>query len=289
MGIFSPLMTFFRTVEIRMQPWFRDHCFADSPVLPAVESLLVLAGAARDVHPGLDVREMADARFTRFLEIPANEQHVEATVELQEQECGIIRASLYTKRRIGRFFRQVEHAVVCFGGRGRIACERSYKNEQPFAVSGKRIYKELIPFGPSYRNVVDTEIVPETACARLHTPELPLMKNVADLGSPFLLDSGFHVACVWGQRFAGFVPFPVGFKSRRIFSPSLPGREYRAVLDVVVGQGSELEFDMDFVDEAGGPVEQVRGVRMRDVSGGRMNVPDWVRKTHNYKEPINKP
>jgi len=269
-------MTFCRTVKIKIQPWFRDHCFGGRPVLPAVESLLLLAEAARKRYPELDVCKMAGARFARFLEIPDNGQHIEAALELQEQENGIVRAGLYTKRRIGRFFRQVEHAAVCFGGEVRVACGRSYAVEQPFIVSGERMYKELIPFGPSYRNVIDAEIVSANGCARLHTPGFPLGKAVADLGSPFLLDSAFHVACVWGQRFAGFVPFPVGFKYRSILSPALPGREYRAVLEVVVGRGNELEFDIDLVDAAGEPVEQVRGIRMRDVSGGRMKAPDWV-------------
>ena len=277
MGILSPLMTTTcRNVQIKVQPWFRDHSFEGRPVLPAVESLLVLAGAARELRPELDIREMADARFARFLEIPANEQHIEAVVELQEEEGGIVRAGLYTKRQTGRFFRQVEHAAVCFGGKGRVACGRSYANEQPFVVSGKRIYEHLVPFGPAYRNVTEAELVSGGACAKLHTPELPQMEEVADLGSPFLLDSAFHVACVWGQRYAGFVPFPVGFKYRRIVSPSLPGREYRAVVEAVVGRGSELEFDIDLVDAAGEPVEQVRGLRMRDVSGGQIKVPDWV-------------
>ncbi len=279
MGIFSPSMTATcRNVQIKVQPWFRDHSFGDCPVLPAVESLLVLAGAARELRPELDVREMADARFARFLEIPANEQHIEAVVELQEEEGGIVRAGLYTKRQTGRFFRQVEHVAVCFGGKGWEACERPYSNEQPFVVSGERIYEHLVPVGPAYRNVTVTKIVSSGACAKLHTPELSLMEEVADLGSPFLLDSAFHVACVWGQRFAGFVPFPVGFKYRRIVSPSLPGREYRAVVEVVVSQGSELEFDIDIVDAAGEEVEQVRGLRMRDVSGGQMKAPDWVQK-----------
>lgn len=277
MGIFSPLMTSTCcNVQIKVQPWFRDHSFGGRPVLPGVESLLVLAGAARELRPELDVREMAEVRFARFLEIPANKQHIEAVVELQEEEGGNVRAGLYTKRQTGRFFRQVEHAAVCFGGKGWEVCERSYANEQPFVVSGERIYEHLVPFGPAYRNVIEAEIVSGGAWAKLHTPELPLMQEVADLGSPFLLDSAFHVACVWGQRFAGFVPFPVGCKYRSIVSPSLPGREYRAVVEVLVGRGSELEFDIDLVDAAGKPVEQVRGLRMRDVSGGRMKAPDWV-------------
>ena len=283
MGILSPLMNTIRyDVQIKIQPWFRDHSFDGRPVLPAVESLLVLAGVARELRSDLNVREIADAGFPRFLEIPARGDQVEAVVELQEQENGTIRAGLCTRSRTGRFSRLVEHAAVCFGVKGRICrgevCGKFSSYEQPFVVSGKRIYEELVPFDRAYRNTIEADIFSRGATAKIYTPEYSPESGVADLGSPFLLDSAFHVACAWGQRFAGFVPFPVGFKYRRIATSSQPGRNYRAEVEVIVGQGKELEFDIDLVDAAGGLVEQVRGVRMRDVSGGRIKPPDWIQK-----------
>ena len=284
MGILSPLMNTTRCdVQIKVQPWFRDHSFDGRPVLPAVESLLVLAGVARELRSDLNVREMADAGFPRFLEIPARGDQVEAVVELKEEENGTIRAGLCTRIQTSQFSRLVEHATVCFGGKdSRICkgevCRKFSSHEQPFVVPGKRIYEELVPFGRAYRNTIEADIFSRGAAAKLYTPEYSPEPGVADLGSPFLLDSAFHVACVWGQRFAGFVPFPVGFKYRRIATSSQPGRNYRAEVDVVVGQGKELEFDIDIVDADGGLVEQVRGVRMRDVSGGGINPPDWIQK-----------
>lgn len=271
-------------VQIKVQPWFRDHSFDGRPVLPAVESLLVLAGVAREHRSDLNVREMTDAGFPRFLEIPGRGDQIEAVVELKEEENGIIRAGLCTRIQTGQFSRLVEHAAVCFGVKGRRMCRKEdgcgklFSHEQPFVVSGKRIYEELVPFGRAYRNTIEADIFSRGASAKLYTPEYSPESGVADLGSPFLLDSAFHVACVWGQRFAGFVPFPVGFKYRRITTSSQPGRNYRAEVDVVVGQGKELEFDIELVDAAGGLVEQVRGLRMRDVSGGRIKPPDWIQK-----------
>ena len=270
-----------RTVQIRVQPWFRDHCFDGKPVLAAVESLLLLAREARTAYPGLNIQAMEDGRFPRFLAIPAAVESLEVRVELEQIADGTVRAGLFSRQQTGRFARLLEHASVVFGRAGNLeGAEQGVKLpavQQPFTISGRRLYAELVPFGPAYRNLIEVDLFPLNATARLQTPQLAQQPAQDALGSPFLLDSALHAACAWGQRFAGFVPFPVGFKSRRVLAPAQPGGQYRAEAAVVVGRGRELEFDLDLVDSAGRPVEQLQGVRMRDVGGGRIKVPDWVR------------
>jgi len=281
MGVLSLLMDRIRNeVQLGIQPWFKDHCFAGRPVFPAVESLLFLAEEARRQFPLLTLQAMHNAQFPRFLEIPGETNQIEVIVELEETENSFVRAGLFSRLQTGKFARLVEHGSVCFDAEENRKREEAKIDppveQQPFTLSGSRLYEELIPFGPAYRNLLKVDLFPSGAVAKIQTPVYPGQPVEQNLGSPFLLDSALHAACAWGQRFAGFVPFPVGFNSRLIVSPARPGREYLAVVTVVVGRGTELEFDIDLVDDKGEPVEYLRGVRMRDVSGGRMKVPDWM-------------
>ncbi len=282
MGVLSPLMDrISRKVQLEIQPWFRDHCFAGRPVFPAVESLLLLAEEARSRFPTLNIQAMEKGRFSRFLEIPSETDQLEVIVELEETKNSVVRAGLFSRMQTGTFVRLVEHGSVYFGaGKNREWEAIQIKlpvEQQSFTISGDRLYRELIPFGPAYRNLLEVDIFPSGVVAEIQTPAYCGREVEQDLGSPFLLDSALHAACAWGQRFAGCVPFPVGFISRHVVFPVQPDNQYRAVVKVVVGRGTELEFDIDLVDSRGEPVEYLRGVQMRDVSGGRLQVPDWVR------------
>ncbi len=284
MGFISALMDrISRAVQIQVQPWFRDHCFDGRPVLPAVESLLILAQEVRCCqYLGLNIQVMRDARFLRFLEVPAGTETLEVIVELEEIRDNAVRVGLFSRQQTGRFARSLEHASVVFGNDANWVWKdvdmELLAGQQPFTISGSRLYAELVPFGPAYRNVTAVDLFSSGAAALLQTPQFAAQPGQKELGSPFLLDSALHAACAWGQRFAGFVPFPVGFNTRRVVVPAQPNRQYRAQVVVVVSQGGELEFDIDLMDEAGELVEQLRGVRMRDVSSGRITVPDWVRR-----------
>lgn len=268
-----------RDTLIKIQPWFIDHSFDNRPVLPAVESLSILATAADKFCADINIRLMKDASFSRFLEIPADTENIEAIIKLDVEDDGTLRTSLCSRQQTGRFFRQVEHARVGFiqkGGETEKSIMGDFStNDQPCIVSGERVYKELVPFGQAYRNLTEVAVFSSGAIATLHTPDLPLTAP-QELGSPFLLDSGFHAACVWGQRFAGFVPFPVGFAFRHIFKPSQPNCAYQAEVTLVANLGNELVFDID-ITATTTLVEQVRGLRMRDVTGGRIQPPKWIR------------
>ena len=86
-----------------------------------------------------------------------------------------------------------------------------------------------------------------------------------------------HAACIWGQRFAGVVPFPVGFDGRRVHVPTRPGESYWAHVLPVKDAGGVLTLDLRLYDREGRLCEACAGLRMRDVSGGRLRPPDWVR------------
>ena len=97
------------------------------------------------------------------------------------------------------------------------------------------------------------------------------------LGSPFPLDGAFHAACVLGQRSADFVPFPVGFDRRIILRPKQPGSSYNTRVELLSRTRDELLFDLHIFDDTGQVYERVTGVRMRDVSGGKIKPPEWIR------------
>ena len=64
------------------------------------------------------------------------------------------------------------------------------------------------------------------AVAEITAPDVPDAGPEASLlGSPFAFDAAMHAACIWGQRFAGVVPFPVGFDGRRVHVPDPSGGE----------------------------------------------------------------
>jgi hypothetical protein len=137
------------------------------------------------------------------------------------------------------------------------------------------IYAELVPFGPGYHNICKPLMLShEGALAVIQAPEAGIA--FPPLGSPFVLDAAFHAACVWGQRFAGVVAFPVGIDRRFVLMPVAAGeRCVCRVIPVVVGRDL-LRFDLWLFTSSGQIREVALGVRMRDVSGGRLRPPRWI-------------
>ncbi len=70
-------------LTIPVKPWFRDHCFAGKIVLPAVETMLLLAAKAHELHPEVDIRVMENVRFAKFLEIPPAAATVAGLIECE--------------------------------------------------------------------------------------------------------------------------------------------------------------------------------------------------------------
>ncbi len=96
-------------------------------------------------------------------------------------------------------------------------------------------------------------------------------------GSPFPLDAALHVACAWCQRYGDTVALPVGFGSRRIVQPIVPGESCRARIAAKgLSEGAFL-FDILILGSDERLREELSGVRMRDVSQGRLRPPDWIR------------
>lgn len=269
------------TLEIR--PYLRDHCFEGKIVLPAVEAMITLACAVNSHFPQTGLRMLAQAKFPRMLTLgSADHQDAQVEVEFTGED---IRASLLTSVKInnGAMRRTLEHARVTFIQKKVLpGPSLSYRDARKLAgecihVPAASIYRELIPFGPSYQNIIgDLAVSPDGALADIAGGSGEACDRL--LGSPFVLDAVMHAACVWGQRFTNIVPFPVGIDQRIIHLPAKKGASYLARIAPVDVCRESLIFDAWIFDQNGIMHESISGLRMRDVTHGRMRPPGWLKE-----------
>ena len=278
-------------VVIDVRPWFADHCFDGKVVLPAVETMTLLAEEVATNHPEIDVRVMNNVRFARFLEIPEGSSTVAALIECSQHENGSIHAQLLSRRPGKTMTRLQEHGEILFFPTGEKQTPVFEFDREPLAapammIPAEQVYRELVPFGPGYHTLQgDLHLAGKVAWGRLQAPVAAISDRVGGLvGSPFPLDGAFHAACVLGQRLVDFVPFPVGFDRRIIINPTQPGGSYHTKVELLSQTRDELLFDLFLFDEQGQVYEQVTGLRMRDVSGGKIKPPEWMRTNEDVAE-----
>jgi hypothetical protein len=281
-------------LRFEIHPCHRDHRFEGRAVLPAVLALELLAEGARASFPEARLGRSVRAAFYRFLPLPEGDGAVEAIGELLRGQGGEILARLLTSGRAGSttIARLREHVEVVFPGAPRSGSEEEPRRPPASAPSlgeGARfardeIYDRMVPFGPAFQNLDEVWVTERGATARLRGAAV-------ERGGPLALDAALHAACVWGQRYAGLVTFPVGYDERFAVGPSQrggsctctvvprrPGEGAEGVLAARAAPGTTgqpgLDFDLWVLAPDGRAVEVVLGLRMEDVSRGRMRVPD---------------
>lgn len=269
--------------RLEVYPWFRDHCFNGRVILPAVEAIRLLAAAVQVQHSTVNVQVMEEAKFSKFLEIPPDQDAIEIQIEITRIADGRVQARLLTRKQLKAMTRLTEHCELLFGGCAEVGSgpEQLVIDMNPVArVSAERIYRELVPFGPTYRTLRgQVHLGQDWALGRLHTPDLPV--DFPPIGSPFALDGAMHAACVHGQLRVDFVPFPVGFAKRIIILPTMPGEEYVIKVNLRSLAADELVYDILILDQRERIRETLLGLRMRDVTGGRIKPPTWIRARSN--------
>jgi hypothetical protein len=260
-------------LAIKVQPWFQDHSVGGRIVLPAVETMLLLASECLQAYPLIDVRVMEDVRFGKFLEIPNDAMELQTWFEHTTAPQGHTRAKLLSQTQLGTMTRIKEHGEILFS-LNKVSNQPSSVNDpSPHAgpvmkISAEDLYRNLVPFGPHYHSLQDTFYFSGCqAWGELKAPELPFTHAVqTQLGSPFPLDGAMHAACVLGQQFVNFPPFPVGFAKRVIVRPTQPGARYATRVVMTARTPDELIFDAQIFNSKGQLYETVTGIRMRDVS-----------------------
>lgn len=266
-----------------MPEHWQDHRSQGRAVLPAVEAMQLMAHWVRERHPSVDVRTISQAGFEKFLPLPESGP-VTAFCRTTGMGTTRLRAAMETRvsTRTGKMTRTLVHAQAIFGPSAADPVETAVPWSTAAAdmtVDPHRIYEELVPFGPAYRNIAEPLCLYQGgAVAHIVAPDFSDRQTGHPLGSPFVLDAAFHAACVWGQRYAGVVAFPVGIEGRTVHRPTSAGVEYIARATAVKRDASALIFDLSITSMDGSSVETLSGVTMRDVSRGRLQPPDWILK-----------
>ena len=272
-------------VEIPIQNYLRDHHIEGKEVFPAVEAMQVLAKTVKRSQPDTDVTGMTRARFDKFLYLQPATNKINAFVDMEMHVNGDITARLLTKTRSEKssITRIKEHAALQYPLK-KISFAvppldlNSALEGVCLEVSPDKIYRELVPFGPNYHNIKEFLFISE--CGAIAEVGAPPDDNGSHgsgpLGSPFHLDAAFHSACVWGQRYAHTVAFPVGFENRTIFKATRPGEKYFSRIVPVLTDPKLLIVNIWIYDEKGNLRESIGRAHMRDVSAGRMKPPQWI-------------
>jgi hypothetical protein len=272
-------------VDIPVHPYMLDHCFEGKVVLPAVEAMQVLADTVKGFRPDADITVLTDAGFDKFLYIEPGITQIAAFSDIAVHENGDIAATLLTKSRSQKsaITRIKEHASLCFSLQPPELPEppldaTATLDGRCFKIPVEKIYCDLVPFGPAYQNIRRQLLLSEYgAIAKTAAPPDHTGADSPEcLGSPFVLDAAFHAACAWGQRYARMVAFPVKIEKRVIFKKTLPGTTYISRILPLRIKPDLLIFDIWIYDQKGHIFEAVTGVRMRDVSAGRLKPPRWI-------------
>ena len=265
-------------------PYLRDHHFEGRVILPAVEALIALANVVKLNFPQIRIHCLLNASFPRFLFIAPETQRLDVFVDTEsvghDHIAAVLLTSITSKKSAIR--RALEHGRVEFS-----TDDSTPSPAAPFQVVEKlegecirvpaaAIYRELVPFGAAYQNILgDLAVSPEGALAYLSGGNYEADENL--LGSPFPLDAAMHAACVWGQRFSGIVAFPTGFERRFIYQKTKKGGSYLGRVVPVNANRESLMFDAWIYDLNGVIYEAIRGVKMRDVTQGRLHPPQWLK------------
>jgi len=272
-------------IKIDIEPYLRDHKVQDKVVFPAVESMQVLTANIIASYPNINVRALKNIKFGKFLYIPSQDASIEVFAEFENKKSQIV-SRLITRKispTIG-LARKIEHAVM--------TVDKNYQEPRPIntfnsvesqkdylEVPAEKIYGELVPFGPSYHNIIGSIRLSETgADATIRSPDFPTLTG--PLGSPFPLDAAFHAACVWGQKYSDIIGFPVAIKKRLIFLTTQPGGTYYSRLMPVHVDTETISFNLWIYDANRELYEAIEGLMMRNVyTGGSGKSPAWLRES----------
>lgn len=269
-------------LTIKISPYLYDHQLAGRAVFPAAEILIELARAVKINFPQTEINNLTDAFFPRFLSVPAEAKNISVSVRMREVRDGVIEASLCTKVVAHNISRILEHGRVklsVVSGKTSPESPIPLPDEFPedgFNVPREAVYEQLVPFGKAYRNIAgDFSLSRAGALADISGGDGEAGDDL--LGSPFPFDAVLHMACVWGQRFSGMVPFPVGFAGRTVYRKTKRRTFYRGFVVPAGVEQRTLIFDAWIYDLRGAVCEAIRGIRMQDITRGRVKPPEWIR------------
>ena len=263
-----------------------DHSIQGKATVPAalLLDLLLRNAPAHDASgesqpvPAVFPLVMREAVFPRFL--PAEEVErctFEIALEdvLGEGAETRTRATLTSRIALAGGVRRTRtHAAVTLGGSAppmplppaEIACD--------LEMAADWAYAELIPFGPRYRNLRGSiRLGRDGTTGEVRSPE-PALPEPSRAGCPYLFDGAMHLACLWGQRYAGYVAYPTGFAARVVASPLAHGERCCVVAPRSV-EPRGLICDLWLTDENHRVCDVVLGLAMAPLARGTQP-PAWI-------------
>lgn len=251
-----------------------DHAISGKPIVPAVELLDFLLHVLHR-HGGTTAAPltMRDVVFPRFL---AAEDLPRCTfaVSLASAEGNAVRASFESRIALPNGIqRKRTHAEATFGGD--VPSPPPPVEALPdFEIPAERVYRELVRFGPHFANLQGTLRLARTGGWGTVKSPTPPHANPSAAGCPYLLDSAMHLACVWGQRYAGIVAYPTGFASRKLLAPIAWGTRRCSVVPRSV-EPRRLTFDLWLADEEAHVCDAITGLVMVPLAAGAPP-PAWI-------------
>lgn len=269
-------------LEIDLAPYLYDHHFEGRAILPAVEALIIMAKAVKVLYPESHVSCLSAARFPRFLELAPDAKKQTITVKLKKSDSDVSAALLTAvKAKTNKISRLIEHAFVEFNNVSDFKPapvpfrDAEKLNGACISIPSDTVYRELVVFGKAYHNITgDLSVSSSGALGYLSGGKTQADEET--LGSPFPFDALMHMACVWGQRFADMVAFPVGFEKRIIYQQTKKGCSYLGRVAPKETNKKRLIFDGWIYDANDVLCEAITALEMRDVSGGRLRPPPWI-------------
>jgi hypothetical protein len=267
-----------------------DHHFMETPVMAAAETMLYIAGACRPPEKAAKSLHITNALFLKFIPIadatadPDSGHTVSFAVETTLCPDQSVRAALVSRSRSRRLgvTRSKTHVTLSLTHRHLPACPPPEKAKESALgeVNSGQIYKDLIHFGPAFQNLRKTlrlgrHWIHGTVWGGGDATVSPLPDV---LGSPFPFDAAMQAACIWGQYFLGIVAFPEGVAQRLIYRRTRPQALYRIRLALRETDADHYWCDGWIMDSAGAVYEAFLGLKMRDLSRGRLKVPTWVER-----------
>ena len=282
MGSFSQVKDRLRLpLPICASPRLYDHRVMDRPVLPAAHALGLLAAAAQE-PTGLSGCHSREATFESFLPLPEKPGTIQAFLEILEESDGSFLVSLLTKIASKRsaITRLKPHLHVRFcspptGPPPPPPAASLVLAEPAFPVKPGPLYRDLVPFGPAFRNLsCDVRLTPAGVAAVITAPPGP--PACPALGCPFVFDAALHAVNVWTQRYRGMVTFPVGYAQRCVPEPTREGEEYVCRAVPLAASAGTQSFDIWLLDREDRVRETVLGVEMRELFPGLLQPPAWI-------------
>lgn len=272
--------------EIKIHPHLYDHHLEGRALYPAAEALNLLARTAKNEFPQANVTGLSDVCFPRFLSISPKLNFMEVAVDIGLSNEGNITAALLSslKSKTGNISRTVLHARAKFGvvSKSELSAKTFRGFQKPegeyIKIPATSIYRELVLFGGAYQNIIgDLSVSRSAAIGYIYGGESETDDDL--LGSSFPFDAVLQIACIWAQRFADAVPFPVGFEKRNIYKKTKKRIKYWGLVEPVAIHSQPFVFNAWILDMEGIVCEAIKGIQMSDVSRGKMKPPEWIKVT----------